>query len=42
VIYYERAGEQRQCTVVTAERGKLKGQRVIRGRERECREHYGL
>ena len=42
VIYYERAGEQRQGAVVTAERGPLAGKRVIRGRERECREHYGL
>lgn len=42
VIYYERGGEQHQSTVVTAERGKLAGRRVVRGRERECREHYGL
>jgi len=42
VIYYERAGEQQQSTVVTAERGPLAGRRVVRGRERECREHYGV
>lgn len=42
VVYYERGGEQHQCTVVTAGRGKLEGRRVIRGRERECREYYGL
>ncbi|MGE5295794.1 MAG: helix-hairpin-helix domain-containing protein [Solirubrobacterales bacterium] len=42
VIYFERRGEQHQCTVVTAERGALEGRRVVRGRERECREHYGL
>jgi Holliday junction resolvasome RuvABC DNA-binding subunit len=42
VIYFEREGEQHQCTVVTSERGSLKGRRVVRGRERECREHYGL
>ncbi len=42
VIYYEKAGEQQQGTVVTAERGPLAGKRVIRGRERECREYYGL
>lgn len=41
VIYYEKAGAQRQGTVVTAERGKLAGKRVVRGRERECREYYG-
>jgi Holliday junction resolvasome RuvABC DNA-binding subunit len=42
VIYYETGGRQRQGTVVTAERGKLAGQRVVRGRERECREYYGV
>jgi Holliday junction resolvasome RuvABC DNA-binding subunit len=42
VIYFERQGEQRQGTVVTAERGNLEGRRVIRGRERECREYYGI
>jgi hypothetical protein len=42
VIYYEKGGEQQQGTVVTAERGPLAGKRVIRGRERECRAHYGL
>jgi len=42
VIYYERGDEQRQCTVVTAGRGKLAGRRVVRGRERECREYHGL
>jgi len=42
VIYFERGGEQQQSTVVTAERGPLAGRRVVRGRERECREHYGL
>jgi Helix-hairpin-helix domain len=29
-----------QRTVVTESRGDLRGQRVVRGRERECREHY--
>lgn len=42
VIYFEREGEQHQCTVVTAERGKLEGHRVVKGRERECRERYDL
>ncbi len=40
VIYYEKDGRQQQSTVVTAERGKLAGRRVVRGRERECREYY--
>lgn len=42
VVYFERQGEQHQCTVVTAVRGPLEGRRVVRGRERECRKHYGL
>lgn len=35
VIYYERSGEEGQCTVVTAQHGPLAGRRVVRGRERE-------
>jgi len=42
VIYYEREGEQHQSTVVTAERGTLAGRRIVRGRERGCREYYGV
>lgn len=41
VIYHERGGIQQQCTVVTAERGKPAGKRIVRGREKECREYYG-
>jgi hypothetical protein len=42
VLYYEReGGEEGQCTVITAGSGPLKGRRVVAGRERECREHYG-
>lgn len=40
VIYYEQNGEEDQCTVVTREQGTLKGIRIIRGREKECREFY--
>lgn len=29
-----------QRTIVTETRGDLRGRRVVRGRERECREHY--
>ena len=29
-----------QRTVVTETRGDLRGRRVVRGRERECRRHY--
>jgi DNA polymerase (family 10) len=42
VIYYERSGQRHPCTVVTAQNGPLAGERVIRGRERECREYYGV
>ena len=42
VIYFRAAGPEDQCTVVTAARGPLRGRRVIRGREDECREHYGV
>jgi len=36
VIYYEREGDEDQCTVVTARRGPFAGRRVVRGREWEC------
>lgn len=40
VIYYEHDGHENQCTVVTEHRGPLQGQRVVRGREEECRQYY--
>jgi hypothetical protein len=40
IIYYEKDGEEDQCTVVTEWQGRLSGRRVIRGRERECMEYY--
>lgn len=41
VLYGEDADHhERQYTVVTAGRGRLVGQRVVRGREAECREWY--
>jgi len=40
VVYYERDGHENQCTVVTERRGDLGGQRVVRGREDDCRRHY--
>jgi DNA polymerase (family 10) len=42
VIYCEKGGQQHQNTVVTAERGRLAGRRIVRGRERECRQYYGV
>jgi hypothetical protein len=35
VIFFERAGETHQCTVVTETRGSQAGKRVVRGRESE-------
>lgn len=40
VVYFERNGEEAQCTVVTEQAGPLRGRRVVRGREKECRTHY--
>jgi hypothetical protein len=41
VVYAEdEAHHERQYTVVTAGRGVLVGQRVVRGREAECRQSY--
>lgn len=40
VIYFDRDGHEDQSTVVTETAGPLKGRRVIRGRENECRRHY--
>ena len=36
VIYYERDGDEGQCTVVSEHTGPLAGRRVVRGREAEC------
>jgi hypothetical protein len=40
VIYFESSGVEDQCTVVTEKAGPLKGKRVVRGREEECRDFY--
>ena len=37
VIFYERGSAAGQCTVVTETQGPLRGMRVVRGREEECR-----
>jgi DNA polymerase (family X) len=42
VIYYDRDGQESQCTVVTETHGPLEGRRVVRGREAECREYYNF
>lgn len=41
VVYFEREGRDGQCTIVTEHSGPLKGQRVVRGREAECKELQG-
>lgn len=41
IIHFHRGdGGEGQHTVVTETRGELVGRRVVRGRERECRDHY--
>ncbi len=44
VLYFDGQGDghgrERQCTVITAERGPLRGHRLVRGRETECLKHY--
>ncbi|HUL49388.1 MAG TPA: helix-hairpin-helix domain-containing protein [Gemmatimonadales bacterium] len=40
VVYVDHGRGERQCTVITARRGVLKGKRVIAGREAECARYY--
>lgn len=40
IYFYDDSHEEGQHTVVTETRGPLTGQRVVRGRETECREWY--
>ena len=40
VLYYDREHGEGQCTVITSERGALKGERIVRGREDECAVYY--
>jgi DNA polymerase (family X) len=40
VIYYDGRNGERQCTVITSQRGTLKGKRIVRGREAECLQYY--
>lgn len=41
ILYYDHDGGESQCTVITSERGPMKGRRIVRGREEECAAHYG-
>lgn len=40
VIYHDGADGEHQCTVITSSFGRLKGKRIIPGREVECEAHY--
>jgi hypothetical protein len=40
VIYYDGRDGERQCTVITSQRGPLIGKRIVRGREMESLEYY--
>jgi hypothetical protein len=40
VIYRDDHGGDGQWTVITSQLGPLKGRRIVRGRERECADHY--
>ena len=40
VLYYDGHDGERQCTVITAAFGRLKGRRIVRGREGACEAHY--
>ena len=40
VIYLDDESRRYQCTAITSRFGSLRGHRIIRGREDECREHY--
>ncbi|MBO6940053.1 MAG: DNA-binding protein [Deltaproteobacteria bacterium] len=40
VVLAEREGEESRATIVTEKRGRLSGQRVVRGREGESRRHH--
>jgi hypothetical protein len=42
VIYFDDGFSSGQRTVVTETRGDLRGRRVVRGREWECREYYQI
>jgi len=40
VLYYDGGQGERQCTVITSQRGPLEGKRIVRGREAECLDYY--
>ncbi|HTS46328.1 MAG TPA: helix-hairpin-helix domain-containing protein [Bryobacteraceae bacterium] len=42
ILYYDSSGNERQATVITSQFGALKGKRIVRGREEECAQYYGV
>jgi DNA polymerase (family X) len=40
VLYYDGGRGEGQCTVITSQRGRLKGKRIVRGREAACVSYY--
>jgi DNA polymerase (family 10) len=42
VVYFDGRRGEGQATVVTERSGPLRGRRVVRGREGECLQHYGI
>jgi hypothetical protein len=40
VLYYDEGKGERQCTIVTSQRGVTRGKRVVRGREAETEQYY--
>ena len=40
VLYYDGGGGEQQCTVITSQLGRLRGLRIVRGRELECERYY--
>ena len=41
VLFADGTQGERQCTVITSAFGKLRGRRIVRGREAECESFYG-
>jgi hypothetical protein len=40
ILYYDSGAGERQCTVITSQRGPLAGRRIVRGREEDCLAYY--
>jgi hypothetical protein len=40
LLYWDGGQGETRCTVITSEFGRLKGQRIVRGREDECEQYY--